>query len=553
MSVIKLQSPNEEKNHIYYLVDTSIEPLGVGGMGQVFRAIRVQENTGVRTDVAIKFLFDDLPEHAIERARREASIQIHNENLVEMFGFMQIDEVGENGKLYEHYHVVSELLHGVMLYDLLNGKVTDKNGKNIAFAQELYQMYMDNRSAFALMIVKNVLSGIMALHDKGYVHRDLDPSNIMITSDRKIKVIDFGIAKQINSLCTQDKQLTSAGAFIGKASYAAPELVLGDVANQNETTDIYAIGIMLFQLMAGKLPFEGPSHEVLKLHLNGKLPLNEIKDKNIRKIIDKATQKKQVARFQSAAEFRVAIERISSNPAPNPAPGPLPPIIRYKKLILICASVLLLASIGWVILNKHNKEKELLQLQAHEEMVAARRAELKNVILDSNMSNYEIDSLTGCTIKTAALITEEAQLLLQSGNLNKVKEGLEMLDKVIAKNYVSSSDAMRMKSILLYEDATHFTLDLQMLKSGIDSTLLVRDNAQAHELMKRAVGLDSTDYKALYELGCDYFAGPIRTNKEGSRNIPEALNCFYRGLKHAESNNDTEYIEMFKKRIGQLE
>ena len=98
-------------------------------MGQVFRGIRVHEKTGERTDVAIKFLFDDLPEHAIERARREASIQVHNENLVEMFGFIQIDEAASNGKVYEHYHVVSELLHGVMLFDLLNGKVTDKEGE----------------------------------------------------------------------------------------------------------------------------------------------------------------------------------------------------------------------------------------------------------------------------------------------------------------------------------------------------------------------------------------------------------------------------------------
>lgn len=547
MSVIKLQSPNEEEKRIYYLVDTSIEPLGVGGMGQVFRGVRVQENTGMRTDVAIKFLFDDLPDHAIERARREASIQIHNENLVEMFGFIQIDEPGENGKVYEHYHVVSELLHGVMLYDLLNGKVTDKDGETIAFAQELYQMYMDNRSAFALMIVKNILSGVMALHDKGYVHRDLDPSNIMITSDRKIKVIDFGIAKQINSLCTQDRQLTSAGAFIGKASYAAPELVLGDVANQNVTTDIYAIGIMLFQLMAGKLPFEGASHDVLKQHLNGKLPLNEIKDKDIRKIIDKATQKKQAARFQSAAEFRVAIERTVPNPTPAPNPFPI------KKAIGISACILLLAGIGGIIVKNINEEKELQRKLAREEMVEARRLELENVILDSEKPGYEIDSLTGCTIKTAALITEEAQQLLLSGNLNKVKKGLEMLDKVIAKNYASSTDAMRVKSILLYEDITHFTPDLQALKSGVDSTLLNKDNVQAHELMKRVVDMDSTDYKALYELGCDYFAGPIRTNTEGSRNISEALNCFYKGLKYAVSNNDLEYMEMFKKRIGQLE
>ena len=118
MSIICIQSINEKKNHIRYEVDTDSQPLGVGGMGSVYRGKRIQEKTGVCVDVAIKFLFDDLPAHVIERARREASIQIHNENLVEMFGFIQIDEVVSPTVVHQHYHVVSELLHGVVLCDL---------------------------------------------------------------------------------------------------------------------------------------------------------------------------------------------------------------------------------------------------------------------------------------------------------------------------------------------------------------------------------------------------------------------------------------------------
>ena len=108
MSIICIQSINEKKKHIRYEVDTDSQPLGVGGMGSVYRGKRIQEKTGVCVDVAIKFLFDDLPAHVIERARREASIQIHNENLVEMFGFIQIDEVVSPTVVHQHYHVVSE-------------------------------------------------------------------------------------------------------------------------------------------------------------------------------------------------------------------------------------------------------------------------------------------------------------------------------------------------------------------------------------------------------------------------------------------------------------
>ena len=80
MSIIRIQGINEIENGIVYEVDTESKPLGVGGMGQVFRGKRI-DSKGVCMDVAIKFLFDDLPQHVIERARREASIQIHNENL----------------------------------------------------------------------------------------------------------------------------------------------------------------------------------------------------------------------------------------------------------------------------------------------------------------------------------------------------------------------------------------------------------------------------------------------------------------------------------------
>ena len=311
MPLIYIQGEEEKQRHIHYEVDPSLPSLGEGGMGQVLKGVQVNEANGVHRDVAIKFLFEDLPAHAIERARREASIQISNENLVEMFGFIEVVENPESARPIKRFHVVSELLQGVMLFDLLNGKTTDKNGQEVPFAQELYQKYQSDRFGFAVFIVKNILSGLMALHDKGYIHRDLDPSNIMITTDRKVKIIDFGIAKRLDNLNTQDQQLTSTGQFIGKAAYAAPELVLGDVHNQDKTTDIYAVGIMLFQFITGTLPFEGTMAELIKKQLNEKIPLKLIPYKAVRNIVAKATAKKQADRYQSAAEMRVDLEHLS--------------------------------------------------------------------------------------------------------------------------------------------------------------------------------------------------------------------------------------------------
>lgn len=308
MSIIKLQGTAEFADGIYYEVETSAEPLGSGGMGTVYLASRV-DALGHRRPAAVKFLFSDLPPTVIDRARQEASVRVKNDNLVEMFGFIQIDQTDEQGVTMSRYHVASELLHGVMLYDLLRGKTTDKDGNEIAYAQELVRLMESDREKFALTVVKSILSGVMALHDAGYVHRDIDPSNIMITSDRKIKLIDFGLVKNFND---QSPQLSVVGQIIGKPAYAAPETVCGWIDDQNPSTDIYSVGILMYELAMGKLPFTGTSVEVIEQQKNAPLPVSEIKNQDLVKVLLKSTAKKQSARYQSAAEFRVDVEHIIS-------------------------------------------------------------------------------------------------------------------------------------------------------------------------------------------------------------------------------------------------
>ena len=308
MAIIRLQGEQEKQQGIYFEFDSKSTPLGEGGMGKVYRGRRVNMHTSETRDVAIKFMFSGLPADTITRAENEANIRIQHENLIEMMGFLAVENKLPNGTISTRYHVVSELLIGVSLSDLLQGVVTDQMGNKIPYAQTLYKMYNDDPCLFAVTIVKKVLSGIISLHDAGYIHRDIDPSNIMITKDGKVKLIDFGIAKQISTLKTVDRNLTTAGQFMGKPQYAAPELCLGDVKNHNKPTDIYSIGIMLFQLIVGHLPFEGSAMAIQTAHVQRKMPLHLIKDKGLRKIIQKATEKDCAKRYQSAAEFRAVLD-----------------------------------------------------------------------------------------------------------------------------------------------------------------------------------------------------------------------------------------------------
>lgn len=314
MNIIRLQGEIEKRNGIYYEYDTDAIPLGEGGMGRVFKGFRVIERTGEKMPVAIKAIYENIPEHVVERARREANIQLENDNLIRMYGFVETTfQTESGGKVKVHYHVIMELLVGVTLENVMNGITCDQNGMQIPFAAEIYSQYLQNRDAAVVRIMKPILSGLMALHDKGYIHRDIDPSNIMITIDGKIKLIDFGICKQIVSLGSVDKALTATGVFMGKVNYAAPELVLGDVKNQSYTTDIYALGVLLYQLCTGHLPFTGTDQDVLSANLRDPLPMKDVRNVALKRIIRKATDKIQSKRYASVAEFRVDLEHVLTN------------------------------------------------------------------------------------------------------------------------------------------------------------------------------------------------------------------------------------------------
>lgn len=347
MKILRLQGELERQQGIYYEYDVESSPLGEGGMGRVFQGFRITEHNRMHTQVAIKEIYDDLPPNVIERAKREASVQIENDHLIRMYSFIETSVRDEHvGITKIRYYVIMELLIGVTLEEFLKGQVVTKQGIPIAYASQLHTTYIQNKEEAVLKIIKSILSGIMALHDQGYIHRDIDPTNIMITHNGKIKLIDFGICKPIRSLYTPNSALTQYGAFMGKIHYAAPELVMGHINLQNETTDIYAVGILLYQLCTGRLPFSGTHLQLHQAQLKQKVPVQSISHRGIRKIILKATHKKQGKRYASAAEFRVALDRLPSFPASNSSDT-----ANLKKAALYGSAFLLLVAAAWIGLS----------------------------------------------------------------------------------------------------------------------------------------------------------------------------------------------------------
>lgn len=487
MSIIRLQNGNGETN-VYYEFDPSQKPLGEGGMGRVFRGVQVEEGSnGSRKEceVAIKCLMEDLPEHAIKRSQREASIRLKNDNLVEM-----IDFVATHDGYTNHYHVVSELLDGVNLDELLEGRTTNHDGQPNPTAERLLRNYRENRKAFVGEVFRCILSGIMALHDAGYIHRDIDPSNIMVTTDGKIKLIDFGIAKKVNELFTTGKSLTSPGQFIGKCYYAAPELLLGDLKQQNYTTDVYALGIVLFQLMTGHLPFGGTFQEMYEKRMHDKLPLNEIEDKTVRKIIEKATEKDQKKRYQSAAEFRVDLDRwIAELPPPPP-----PPIWKWVGIAAGC-----LAVIGMVFYLAARPPKP--------PKPDPNPVPDATSLVEDKTKEERVETIPIATVE------ESERLLLVKSTAN---EGWIMLQQLVDNGDYQATFLMSR----IYFDASvtednkgneFYNPDWKIMRENCGQKA---DNVKAHNLLYKAYILNDNDIVMLYELGCDflYFRG---TEKDG--------------------------------------
>ena len=503
MAIIKLQGEKEKLQGIYYEFDANSKPLGEGGMGKVFRGRRVNMQTHETRDVAIKFMFAGLPPNVIQRAEDEANIRIQHDNLVEMMGFLAVENRMPNGAVSLRYHVVSELLIGVALSDLLQGEVKDQFGNTIPFAQSLYQTYNTDPEKFAVTVVKKILSGIMALHDAGYIHRDIDPTNIMITQDGKIKLIDFGIAKKVDGLKTHDRNLTTAGQFMGKPQYAAPELIIGDLKNQNKPTDIYAIGVLLFQLIVGHLPFEGPSNVVLNSHLREKMPLKQIKDGALRKIIERATNKDCTKRYQSAAEFRAALDSWIPNQGPS---------FDLKKILTIASVVFVgILIISCIIMFWPKPEPPAPVPDNHESVVQPSQ-------------NDQIS------------ITAIRKMLL---NPSEAKEGLNNLKQLVQEG---NPDALYIMSRLYAVSSGSFTLndDFVTMQANLQGSIS-SNPSEAHRLLGEVIKKAPNHYQALYDLACDYYEGPALTGGE-ARNLRHAKELLDNAYKSANEAEDPVYI-----------
>ena len=302
-----------------------VEELGQGGMGVVVKA----RDEAIDDFVALKLLKSDVAadRRAVERFRNEAKFtrKISHKNVCRMYEFAKWKDV---------YFIVMEFISGEDLK---------------SFLQRTGRLSIEQILAIGMQICR----GLKAAHEFGVIHRDLKPSNIMIDEAGAVRVMDFGVARM-----RATTGLTSEGFSVGTPQYMAPEQV--DGLEVDERSDIYSMGILLYEMAAGRVPFEGGTPFSIALRQKTARPVDPISfnrriPERLDRIILKCLEKEREKRYQDADSLAADLSRVQQSP------GLMKPIrfkekrLRIKfsslkmRMLWVLAPVLLMLLVGYLV------------------------------------------------------------------------------------------------------------------------------------------------------------------------------------------------------------
>src|SRR5438270_7338557 len=285
-----------------------IDRLGVGGMGEIFKVRHIHLNELRVIKIMRPNVASD--DQGLQRFLQEArtSTTIKDRNLAMLYDFAQL----EDGS----YYMVWEFIDGTNIQKWIatNGPIPPRLTVEIAI---------------------QALHGLEHLHSMGLIHRDISPENIMLSQDHHgkllVKVIDFGIAKQLGESEASGQGLTQTGMFLGKLKYASPEQAgfLKEGERLDPRSDLYSFGIVMYEMLAGRAPFQATNpHGYILKHVTEKpLPIHDLNPAvkvppQLESVIMKSLEKSRDNRYATAADFEHAPEAIRHTRPPDQTDGP---------------------------------------------------------------------------------------------------------------------------------------------------------------------------------------------------------------------------------------
>jgi serine/threonine protein kinase/predicted Zn-dependent protease len=300
-----------------------LEKIGAGGMGVVYKA----EDTRLKRPVALKFLPPELTKDKEARKRfyreAQAASALQHQNICAIH---DIEETAD-GQVF-------------MCLDCYNGQTLKEKLAALPAGKPLP---IDETTT----IIRQVAAGLQEAHEQGIVHRDLKPANIFITADGVVKILDFGLAKLASA-----SRLTRTGMVSGTAAYMSPEQALGKDVDQR--SDIWSLGVILYEMLAGRHPFAGDYEQALIYQILNQepealaAPGRELPEKLIR-VVNGCLQKDRGKRIQDAGKV---LKLLADAPRPEKAPGPRTKFSKKLWAALAAGLVVAGAAFFFFVLNK---------------------------------------------------------------------------------------------------------------------------------------------------------------------------------------------------------